>query len=210
MVDTVGSSNLKAASEALYHHGHARAGPNSFQSRVGRVDIQLWDWQACLPRLRPMIRLSGDLKEGFSHPLVNPERIQGGDGIREAILVVQGGLGPGRRVGLCQGLQTVSRSHSRAVAWSSLLGPRFPLGAKADTALPCSVTSGDETNSSLLQLSILRGPSATRTSLSCPPIVALASECPGHPTTPVGPGQARAWGVPAPPCSGQQMSLEAA
>lgn len=79
--------------------------------------------------------------------LVKPERIQGGDGIREASLVAQGDVGlGGRGVGPCQGLQTWSRSAPRVVAWSGLSSwAAIPLGTKGGAALPCSVTSGDET-----------------------------------------------------------------
>lgn len=71
-----------------------------------------------------MIRLDGGLEEGFGSPLVSPERIQENIGLEK-----QGVLGPGKRVGLCQGLQTMSKSHPRAVAWSGLPScAEIPLG----------------------------------------------------------------------------------
>lgn len=80
--------------------------------------------QACPPRLHSTVRLGGGLGEAVSHLLVNPGRIQEGEGIPEAILEVQGDLEPGGRVSLCP-----ARSYPRMwLGLASQAGLRLSLG----------------------------------------------------------------------------------
>lgn len=86
---------------------------------------------------------------------------------------------------------------------------KITLMALAWSGLPCSVTSGDKT---WILLSSSLASSGAPPEPPCPshPLEVLASQCPGPSTSPVGPGQARAWDCLPCPRSGQQMSAEAA